>query len=165
MSWTWSTFDIDVKAQYPCQEDFALYLMELERCVVLRVVTIGWNNHGRPLPTTICWYTSPKLRYRFMLRIIVPWFPRSPRGNNLSSVWCHDIIAIFDTLFEVSMLRANKDYCPTQAKGLRFSLRVYQERSQVFVSQSLWNTRLIKTYSIIILLRILFVYWIISWLR
>ncbi|KAL6260857.1 hypothetical protein P5V15_008386 [Pogonomyrmex californicus] len=29
------------KAQYPRQEGFALYLVGLERCVVLRVVTIG----------------------------------------------------------------------------------------------------------------------------
>jgi len=50
---------------------------------------------------------------------------------------CRDVIAIFDTLFEVSMLKANKAYCPTQAKGLRFSLRVNQECSQAFVSQDL----------------------------
>jgi len=31
-----------------------------------------------------CWYETPNLRYRFMLRIIVPWFPRSPCGNTLS---------------------------------------------------------------------------------
>jgi len=35
----WSTFD--AKAQYPRQEGFALYLVELEWCVVLRVVTTG----------------------------------------------------------------------------------------------------------------------------
>jgi len=40
MSGPWSTFDIDAKAQYPCQEGFALYL-GLERCVVIRVVTTG----------------------------------------------------------------------------------------------------------------------------
>jgi len=40
-SWPWWTFDIDAKAQYPRQEShFALYLVGLERCVVLRVVTI-----------------------------------------------------------------------------------------------------------------------------
>jgi len=38
-SWLWSIFDIDVKAQYPRQESFALYLVELERCIVLQVVT------------------------------------------------------------------------------------------------------------------------------
>jgi len=78
------------------------------------------------------WCASPKLRYRFMLRIILG-FPRgwSPRGNNLSSVWCHDIIAIFDTLFEVSMLRA---VFTASLPG-------------TFASQSLRSTRLIKTYS------------------
>jgi len=35
------SFDINAKAQYPRQEGFALYLMGLERCVVLRVVTTG----------------------------------------------------------------------------------------------------------------------------
>jgi len=69
-----------------------------------------------------CWYASLKLCYRFMLRIIVPWFPGSPCGTNLSSMWCRNVIAIFDTLFEVSILRVNKAYCPTQAKGLWFLL-------------------------------------------
>jgi len=47
-------------------------------------------------------YASFKLRHWFMLRIIVLWFFRSPCGTNLSSVWCQDVIAIFDTLSEVS---------------------------------------------------------------
>jgi len=38
--------------------------------------------------------------------------------TNLLSMWCRDVIAIFDTLFEVSMLRVNKAYCLIQAKGL-----------------------------------------------
>jgi len=32
---------IDTKTQYPRQESFALYLVGLEKCVVLRVVTSG----------------------------------------------------------------------------------------------------------------------------
>jgi len=33
--------DIDAKAQYPRREGFAPYLVGLERCVVLRVITTG----------------------------------------------------------------------------------------------------------------------------
>lgn len=53
MGWSWSTFDIDAKTQCPHQESFSLHLVGLERCIVLRVVTVKWNNHGRSLSTTI----------------------------------------------------------------------------------------------------------------
>jgi len=41
MDYPWPTFDIDAKAQYLRQEGFTLYLMGLESCVVLRVITNG----------------------------------------------------------------------------------------------------------------------------